>query len=235
MAVSQRPAATTGSAGSATAWWRRRFDEEGVEGLVDRSSVPHHQPTKTDPEGTEKILWLRQQYHFGPPRISMYLVRYHDVTISPPVWRILHKLGLNRLPASQRYTCTQTRRKRYEKQCPATNCRWTCIFIEPLAQTRKRREEALLPSALQSMTARKIAIQFIDHALSKLPSQAVDAANSQRTMLATQTVGSTLVTKRSRRSPSVYELLTLVGAAPTAVDVSQTSRKSRTTSRGIPA
>lgn len=154
VAVSQRPAATTGSAGSATAWWRRRFDEEGVEGLVDRSSVPHHQPTKTDPEGTEKILWLRQQYHFGPPRISMYLVRYHDVTISPPVWRILHKLGLNRLPASQRYTCTQTRRKRYEKQCPATNCRWTCIFIEPLAQTRKRREEALLPSALQSMTAR---------------------------------------------------------------------------------
>jgi hypothetical protein len=31
----------------------------------------------------------------------MYLARYHDVTISPSgVWRILHKLGLNRLPAS---------------------------------------------------------------------------------------------------------------------------------------
>ena len=39
--------------------WRRRFDEEGIEGLNDRSSVPHHQPTKTDPQVIEKILWLR--------------------------------------------------------------------------------------------------------------------------------------------------------------------------------
>ncbi|WP_202968371.1 helix-turn-helix domain-containing protein [Rhodococcus pyridinivorans] len=30
--------------------WRRRFDEEGFDGLEDRSSVPHHRPTKTDPE-----------------------------------------------------------------------------------------------------------------------------------------------------------------------------------------
>lgn len=53
--------------------WRKRFDEEGIEGLKDRLRVPHHQPTKTDPEVVEKILWLRQQYHFGPQRISMYL------------------------------------------------------------------------------------------------------------------------------------------------------------------
>lgn len=34
--------------------WRRRFNEEGVEGLNDRSCVPHHQPTKTDPEGNRE-------------------------------------------------------------------------------------------------------------------------------------------------------------------------------------
>ncbi|MGC0367230.1 hypothetical protein ABH922_005282 [Rhodococcus sp. 27YEA15] len=45
--------------------------------------MPHHQPTKTDPEVIEKIHWLRQPYHFGRQRISMYLARYHDVTISP--------------------------------------------------------------------------------------------------------------------------------------------------------
>ena len=40
----------------------------------------------------------------------MYLARYHDVTISPSgVWRILDRLGLNRLPASRRYKRTQTR------------------------------------------------------------------------------------------------------------------------------
>lgn len=96
--------------------WRRRFDEEGLDGLKDRSSVPHHQPTKTDPEVVEKILWLRQRYHFGPPKISMYLHRYHDIEISPSsIWRILHTLGLSRLPASQRCKRTQTRWKRYEK------------------------------------------------------------------------------------------------------------------------
>ena len=83
--------------------WRRRYEEEGYEGLKDRSSIPHHQPTGTDPEVVEKILWLRQQYPFGPRKISMYLARYHDVTVSPSgIWRILNKLGLSRSPASQR-------------------------------------------------------------------------------------------------------------------------------------
>ena len=56
----------------------------------------------------------------------MYLQRYHDVTISPSgVWRILKRLELNRLPASQRYKRHNQRWKRYEKQRPATTCRST--------------------------------------------------------------------------------------------------------------
>ena len=48
----------------------------------------------------EKIIHLRQHYHFGPMKIMMYLKRYHDVEISTSgVWRILKRLGLNRLPA----------------------------------------------------------------------------------------------------------------------------------------
>lgn len=45
----------------------------------------------------------------------MYLQRYHDVAISTSgVWRILKKVGLNRLPASQRYEHRSIRWKRYE-------------------------------------------------------------------------------------------------------------------------
>jgi len=34
----------------------------------------------------------------------MYLKRNHDLTISSSeIWRILHKVGLGRLPSSQRY------------------------------------------------------------------------------------------------------------------------------------
>jgi transposase len=99
--------------------WRKRYEEEGFKGLKDRSSIPHHSPNATRPEVTEKILWLRRQYHFGPHKIAMYLKRYHDITISPSgVWRILNKVGMSRLPASQRYKRTQTRWKRYEKQRP---------------------------------------------------------------------------------------------------------------------
>jgi transposase len=80
--------------------WRKRYEAEGFEGLKDRSSVPHHSPNATRPEVIEKILWLRRQYHFGPQKIAMYLKRYHDITISPSgVWRILNKVGMNRLPA----------------------------------------------------------------------------------------------------------------------------------------
>lgn len=55
---------------------------EDLTGLEDRSSAPHHMPTATPADVVEKVRWLRQQYHFGPEKISMYLQHYHDVTVS---------------------------------------------------------------------------------------------------------------------------------------------------------
>jgi transposase len=99
--------------------WTRRYDELGEEGLRDGSSRPLRSPNATDPEIIAKVIFLRRSYHFGPGRISMYLARYHDVSISPSgVWRILKRLGLNRLPASQRYKRQERRWRRYEKPMP---------------------------------------------------------------------------------------------------------------------
>jgi transposase InsO family protein len=128
----------------------------------------------------EKILWLRQQYHFGPGKITMYLKRYPDVTISTSgVWRILKKVGLNRLPASQRYKRTETRWKRYEKQRPGHALQVDVKFIEPLGQTgRKKRyyqytaiDDCTRLRVLRAYPThdQKTAIRFIDHVLSKLP------------------------------------------------------------------
>ena len=78
--------------------WLRRYEADGLEGLKDRSQRPHHSPRATEAEVVEKIVWLGKHYHFGPAKIAMYLARYHDVTISVSgVWRILKRLGLNRL------------------------------------------------------------------------------------------------------------------------------------------
>jgi transposase len=99
--------------------WLRRYRAEGLEGLRDRSRRPKSCPHATHTEVVENILHLRQNYHFGLTKISMYLKRYHDVAVSSSgVWRILKRLGINRLPASQRYQRRDRKWKRYEKQQP---------------------------------------------------------------------------------------------------------------------
>jgi transposase len=96
--------------------WRRRYDAHGLDGLRDRSHRPQVSPNPTRTEVVGKIIDLRQHDHFGPARIAMSLKRYHEVQISPSgVWRILKRLELNRLPASQRHKRHDRRWKRYEQ------------------------------------------------------------------------------------------------------------------------
>jgi transposase len=95
--------------------WLRRYEEAGIEDLRDRSRRPRTSPNATKTEVVGKIIYLRQHYHFGPHKIAMYLKRYHDVAISPSgIWRILKRLDMSRLPASQRYRRHVDRWKRYE-------------------------------------------------------------------------------------------------------------------------
>jgi transposase-like protein len=56
--------------------WRRRYDELGADGLRDRSRRPRVSPNATHVEVVGKIIYLRQNYHFGPAKIAMYLKRY---------------------------------------------------------------------------------------------------------------------------------------------------------------
>ena len=113
--------------------WQNRFDELGAEGLRDRGSRPHHSPTATKGEVVERVVHLRQSYHFGPARIAMYLKRRHDVEISSSgVWRVGHRLGLGRLSANQRYKRRTQRLKRYEKQRPGHRVQIDVKFIAPI-------------------------------------------------------------------------------------------------------
>ena len=69
----------------------------------------------------------------------MYLKRYHDIEISPSgVWRILKRLDMNRLPASQRYRRHVDRWKRYEKPLPGHRVQIDVKFIAPLQGSRKK-------------------------------------------------------------------------------------------------
>src|ERR1700751_3343365 len=73
--------------------WLRRYQEQGIDGLRDLSRRPHQNPNATHVDVVGKILYLRQNYHFGPAKIAMYLKRSHDVEVSHSgVWRILKRL-----------------------------------------------------------------------------------------------------------------------------------------------
>jgi Integrase core domain len=116
-------------------------------------------------------------------KIRMYLKRYHDVEISASgVWRILKRLGMNRLPASQRYKRHTGRWKRYEKQRPGHYVQIDVKFIEPITTGSGCRKRYYQYTAIDDCTRlrvlrayprsdQKTAIQFLDYVLSRLPFQ----------------------------------------------------------------
>jgi hypothetical protein len=55
--------------------WEKRYKSEGEAGLRERSKAPKFSPNATNSEVVGKIIYLRQNYHFGPQKIAMYLVR----------------------------------------------------------------------------------------------------------------------------------------------------------------
>jgi transposase InsO family protein len=158
--------------------WLRRYEEHGLEGLRDRSRRPHRIPNATKPEVVGKIVYLRRNYHFGPHKIAMYLKRYHDIEVSPSgVWRILKRLDMSRLPASQRYKRHVDRWKRYEKPLPGHRVQVDVKFIAPLKGSRKKHFQF---TAIDDCTRIRVlriydrlnqqtAIRFLDYVLEKLP------------------------------------------------------------------
>ena len=158
--------------------WLRRYEEGGIAALRDRSSRPHVSPNATQAEVVGKIVYLRQTYHFGPHKIAMYLKRYHDLVLSPSgIWRILNRLDMSRLPASQRYRRHRDRWKRYEKPLPGSRVQIDVKFITPLPGSRRKYYQF---TAIDDCTRLRVlrvydrcnqatAIRFLDEVMARLP------------------------------------------------------------------
>ncbi len=161
--------------------WYNRYRDEGEEGLRDKSRRPIHSPHATQTEVVAKIIYLRQNYHFGAYRIKAYLERYHDIRLSKSgIWRILKRLQLNLLPSSQRYKKHVDRWKRYEKPQPGNRIQVDVKFLERIKNTRKRYYQftaiddctRIRVLRIYEKNNQLIAIQFIDYVLSRLPFRA---------------------------------------------------------------
>jgi len=159
--------------------WYNRYLEKGPSGLIDGSRRPLYSPQTTKAEVVEKILYLRQSYHFGPSKIQMYLKRYHDIDITAAgVFGILRRVGMSRLPANQRYKPYYKRWKRYEQPIPGHHLQVDVKFLQPIPGVAHRRYYQY--TAIDDCTRIRIlkiyeritqesSIQFIDYALAKLP------------------------------------------------------------------
>jgi len=77
-------------------FWVERYEEEGIEGLKDRSRAPHNIPHKTPKEIEEKIREIAKskRYSIGQDRIQSELKKRGIKKSTSTINRIMHSLGL---------------------------------------------------------------------------------------------------------------------------------------------
>jgi transposase InsO family protein len=158
--------------------WKKAFAEQGVAGLVRRRPVARSHPRQLQPEVIEKILHLREKYHFGPQRIAWYLERYHGITTScSSVYRTLVRHDLSRLPRNVGRRAIHTRR--YAKQVPGHHVQVDVTFLT-LKNTEGRKVRRFQYTAIDDATrvralkiynrhTQKNVIDFIDYVIEKFP------------------------------------------------------------------
>jgi transposase InsO family protein len=79
--------------------WVRRFRKDGLPGLEDRSSRPHHSPRRSSDQVTAAIISARARRRYGPARLAP-LTGHPRSTI----YGVLRRAGLNRLRDTDRVT-----------------------------------------------------------------------------------------------------------------------------------
>ena len=98
--------------------WKRDYEKDGEKALINSKPCPENPKIRVPKHVEELIVHLRANYYLGQLRISWYLKRYHDITVSQSgVYSVLRRNGLNRLPQNQRKRSME-QFKRYEKQVP---------------------------------------------------------------------------------------------------------------------
>jgi len=109
--------------------WLHRYEEEGPEGLSDRSRVPHHHPHTVDAEIEDMIVEFRRAHpDRGPRKIKVELAREHPRRKIPAASTIGHILDRNGLTVSRKRT---RRAEPYTKpfsECEAPNDVWCIDF-----------------------------------------------------------------------------------------------------------
>ena len=109
--------------------WLGRYATGGEEELISKSSKPKHlAKQKVGDNLKEIILRIRQDYKFGPQRISTHLLREYQIVLSTAtIWRALKQPEVKPL---KRYRGKQAM-KRYNRPVPGKRVQMDVTKIRP--------------------------------------------------------------------------------------------------------
>ena len=108
--------------------WLERFEEEGLDGLKDRSRAPVSCPHRTDGEVVELLADARRRHpHWGPKKLIPWLARRHDRAWPAPstAGEILKRLDLVKDRRRRRHIDSPSRPT---TQATQPNQLWTADF-----------------------------------------------------------------------------------------------------------
>ncbi|RBM18280.1 IS481 family transposase [Streptomyces sp. PT12] len=116
--------------------WRRRFEQEGMPGLLDRSRRPRNSPTRLSAEAEAEICQLRRQHpRWGARRISHELARRgpEQAPSRATVHRVLSRNGLVRAQEQEH----PRQYRRWRREAPMHLWQMDLVGGVPLADGRE--------------------------------------------------------------------------------------------------
>ena len=158
--------------------WKKKYELYGKEGLKRQKPIASNHPNQIPQDVVDKVIELRKIYHLGSMRISWYLQRYHEMSISESsVTRIFVRNGLNRLPKTASKRTVHT--KRYAKKVPGHQVQVDVKFanLKDSSGEKIRRYQFTAIDDATRIRALKMykkhnqsnAIDFIDYVIEKFP------------------------------------------------------------------
>jgi transposase InsO family protein len=159
--------------------WKNDLKLRGESALINSKPCPQNSKIRVAAEIEEKILHLRKHYYLGQLRISWYLMRYHNMKVSPGgVYGVLKRHGLNKLPQNQRKRSME-QFKRYEKQVPGHRIQVDVKFLflkDQAGKEVKRFQYTAIDDATRARALKiynwhnqKCAVKFVDYFRNKFP------------------------------------------------------------------
>jgi len=109
--------------------WIKRHQENGDDGLKDRSKAPHSQPSKTEDRLEQKILEVKYRYpKWGPKKVRASLETHHPEEDWPSNTTIGNILARNGLLVPRKYRRRIPVKTEPLSHCNAANDVWSIDF-----------------------------------------------------------------------------------------------------------